>query len=45
MITLINSGLFKTGISQIELRIGNTQKYPVYPNKINISNVFYEQNV
>ena len=39
-----NSGLFKTGdISQIELRIGNTQKYPVNPMKINIAERYYEE--
>ena len=39
-----NSGLFKTGdISQIELRIGNTQKYPVNLMKINIAERYYEE--
>ena len=39
-----NSGLFKTGdISQIELRISNTQKYPVNPMKIDIANGYYDE--
>ena len=35
---------FKTGdISQIELRIGNTQKYPVNSMKINTTNHYYDE--
>ena len=33
-----NCGLFKTGdIESVELRIGNTQKYPYKPVPINIT--------
>ena len=39
-----NSGLFKTGdISQIELHIGSTQKYPVNPMRINIAEGYYDE--
>ena len=39
-----NSGLFRTGdISQIELHIGNTQKYPVNPMKIDIEEGYYDE--
>ena len=38
------SGLFKKGaISKIELRIGNTQKYPVNPMKTDTAIGFYEE--
>ena len=39
-----NTGLFKTGdIEQIELRIGNTQKYPVHPMKIDNTNLYFDE--
>ena len=39
-----NTGLFKTGdIEQIELRIGNTQKYPVHPMRIDNTNLFFDE--